>query len=203
MAELLRGGSGEWLAGDAYQDDFGRAFWQVTEPGFWKLERLQSFQEPGNESWLAFINGDWAESLRLAERQRPALADYYRKIAESDFTTWRVRVVERPITPYVQWELNSLRIWAEYGERIRVVSAEQIASAEENGRLPELVTLGTEVMYQVRYDHTGLPEGGIRYVDRELIGRCQRFIADLYSVGEELDSFFEREVAALPPPLWV
>ncbi|MFJ4851947.1 hypothetical protein [Streptomyces sp. NPDC088730] len=40
-------GSGQHTGLDDYSEDFGRHFWSSGPDGFWKLERQQSFQEPG------------------------------------------------------------------------------------------------------------------------------------------------------------
>lgn len=40
-------GPGQRLGLDDYSEDFGRHFWRSGSEGFWKLERQQSFQEPG------------------------------------------------------------------------------------------------------------------------------------------------------------
>jgi hypothetical protein len=51
MHELLAGAAGERLELAAYRADFRQHFWQVDQLGFWKLERQQFFQEPGDASW--------------------------------------------------------------------------------------------------------------------------------------------------------
>lgn len=48
---------------DDYSEDFSRHFWRSGSEGFWKLERQQSFQKPGVESWEAFRKGHLDESL--------------------------------------------------------------------------------------------------------------------------------------------
>jgi hypothetical protein len=112
----------------------------------------------------------------------------------------RVRVVEKPLTAYLQWELHSLRMRAECGERVRVVRAEDLTSAEESGPLPEVVILGGSTLYQVLYAETGIPIGAVRYTDPELVDRWEIYIKDLYEAGEDVRAYVEREVAHLPPP---
>lgn len=58
----------------------------------WKLERRQDFQEPGDESWVAFMRGDWAEWLRLVEAERDSLRELPRTAAEHRCRPLRVRV---------------------------------------------------------------------------------------------------------------
>ncbi|MFD9890672.1 DUF6879 family protein [Amycolatopsis sp. NPDC059027] len=201
MHELLHGSSGELLEHDAYWTGFDRDYWRLGEPGFWKLERRQEFQDPTMPSWQAFARGDWDEAIRLGEALRPDIEAEYREDAEHGIRSWWVKVVEKPITPYIQWAFHVLRIRAQSGERMRVVREDQVRQFEKHQMLPEMVTLGSDVMYDLVYDDAGRQQGGIRIVDRAVIARCQRFIADLYAVGEDAESFFQREIAGLAPPL--
>ncbi len=144
--------AGERLELAAYYVDFEVKLWSTSAPGFWKLERQQFFKEPGNPSWEAFAAGDWGESMRLIEAGRPDMIDYYRRIEEHGFVNRRVRVVEQPLTPYLQWELHVLRMRDQYGGKVRIVTEEQIADAERAAPLPEIYTHGTSTMYQAIYD---------------------------------------------------
>ncbi len=200
MSELLDGVSGERMDLDAYYADFEKHFWSITELGFWKIERQQTFQEPEYDSWVAFARGDWDESMRLLEAGRTDMEDYHRKVAQQGFVAARVRVVEEPISAYLQWELNALRIRDECGGSVHIVRPDQIAEFETDGPFPEIYTLGPNVMYEAVYDEDGILASVMRYADRKLIARCQRLIADLYEVGESLKQYFPRHVQPLPPP---
>ncbi|MGN9768425.1 DUF6879 family protein [Micromonospora sp. SD12] len=200
MRELLGGDPGELLALDAYWADFEQRFWKTGPPGFWKLERQQTFQEPNDEGWQAFAGGRWQDSLRILEARRPEFEDYYRRIADSGFATRRVRVVQEPLTPYLQWELHVLRLRHVYGGLTRVVGPDRIAGAEMDGPLPEIYTLGTDVMYEAVYDANGVLEAARRWRDPAVVAGCQEFIESLYHDGEPLDEYFARAVAPLEPP---
>ncbi|MGP4014314.1 DUF6879 family protein [Saccharopolyspora sp. 5N708] len=191
---------GEKLAVDAYYRDFEPRFWNIRDHDFWKLERRQSFQEEGSPSWDAFTRGEWDEALRLIAERRESLEDYYDRAARNGFSIYRVRVVVEPISPYLQWELNSLRQRSEIGERIRVVGKNAVSEFEGDGELPEIVTVGSEVVYQVMYDRSGAIEGAIRSTDPRDVNSWREFIQDLYASGEEMASFFSSTVAALTPP---
>lgn len=200
MHDLFQGIAGERLSLAEYWPDFEKNFWQTTAPGFWKLERQQIFQEPDNASWKAFADGDWAGALRVLDEQRESFADYYRRIAARGFRTRRVRVVEKPMTPYLQWELHVLRLRHKYGGLTRVVGPERVAPYETAEPLPEIYTLGTAVMYEAIYDADGVLAAANRWTDRDLIVHCQTLIENLYRTGEPLDAFFAREVATVAPP---
>jgi hypothetical protein len=201
MRSPLDGATGERMALDAYYADFEKHFWNSADLGFWKLERQQSFKEPGYDSWEAFTRGEWEESLRLLEAGRADMAEYHRKIDRHGFVARRVRVVEEPVSDYLLWELHALRVRDECGGPVHVVGAEQVAGFEDDGPLPEIYTLGSQVMYQAVYDEQGVLESARKFVDSHLILRCQKFIESLYDAGEPLEGWFERHVATLPPPL--
>ncbi|GAA2095935.1 DUF6879 family protein [Actinomadura alba] len=200
MHDLLDGLMGERMELDDYYADFEKNFWGITDLGFWKLERQQVFKEPDYDSWLAFAKGDWDEALRILEAGRADMENYHRRVEEHGFIAARVRVVEEPISSYLQWELHALRVRDQCGGSVRIVGPEQITRFEENGPLPEIYTLGSKVMYQAIYNDECVLESAVKYVDSTLIKRCQRFIQHLYEVGEPLKQYFPRRVALLPPP---
>lgn len=200
MPSPLGDAVGESLSLDALFADVEEHFWNSGDLGFWKLERQQTFREPGYDSWEAFARGDWEESLRLLEAGRSGLTQYHRKIAQHGFAARRVRVIEEPLTDYLQWELHALRVRDESGGPIRVLDAGHVARFEEDGPLPEIYTLGTDVLYEAVYDSQGTLTAGRRFTDPRLVLHCQQFIASLYAVGEPLSGWFDKHVAPLPPP---
>jgi len=201
MNELLAGAAGQQMSLVDYLADFDRHFWRMDSLGFWKLERQQFFREPGYDTWEAFNRGDWDESLRLLDAGRAELAAEHRRIAAHGLPVRRVRVVEEPLTAYLQWELQVLRVREQYGTGIRIVRPEQVAPWEPSGPVPEICTLGSAVLYEAVYDPDGVLESAIRYDDPALVQRCQRLIAHLYAEGEPLRGYFARRVAPLSAPV--
>lgn len=197
MSRPLSGAVGQFMALEDYYADFERNFAATRE--FWKLERGQHFAEPGDASWEAFDRGDWDESIRLLEKRRADLVDYHREATAAGTHTHRIRIVSLPLTPYLQWELNLLKIRDETGGPIRVLSVDSVCDFEDEGPLPEIYTMDDKVMYQAIYDENGVLEAARRFDDPALIWRCREFIADLYRRGEPIGEFFRREVTELPP----
>jgi hypothetical protein len=180
-----------------YYADFEENFSRARE--FWKLERGQVFAEPGDASWEAFDRGDWEEAVRLLEFRRPDLVKYHKETAAGGTSTRRIRIVSLPPTPYLQWELNLLKIRDETGGPVRILLDSQVAGLEDEGPLPEIYTMDSTVMYEAVYDGNGVLEYALRYTDPELVGRCRDFISGLYGRGEPITGFFRREVARLSP----
>lgn len=200
MLDFLQGTVGERLSVDSYREDYEKRFAASGSHESWKLERKQQFRQPKHASWEAFARGDWDEALRLIENRRQHLYELSKEDAARGITLFRVRVVEEPIIPYLQWELHSLRLRAECGEKIRVVGPEQAVKFEDVGQLPELLTVGRDTVYEILYDKSGVLDGAIRFVNPDATARCNNFIGQLYSNGEELSSYFDRRVAHLEPP---
>lgn len=191
--------SGTRLTLDEYIDDFGSRFWRIGPSGSWKLERQQTFRELDNPSWEASARGDWEQSITLLQQGRDGVREYQQKLLDHGIESRRVRVVEKPYSPYLVWELNSLLIRHEFGERIRVLPAGELLSVEKGQPLPEILVVGTEVVYRVIYDHTGLAEGAVRSTDPDTVGSWTSFIRHLHEESENLREFFSREIAGLRP----
>lgn len=182
----------------AYYDDADQ-YWERIDR-FDKLERLQHFREPGNHSWEAFANGDWVEAQQIRQRNRPTVIAEFAEDARRGITSRRVRVVDIPVTPYIQWELHGLKLRAECGENIRIVDSAAIAMHEKSRVVPELIFMDSLAMYEICYDESGLLYGARKFTGPELILECRADFDALYQQGEDLQTFFAREIEPLPPP---
>lgn len=198
MPRPLGDAVGERLELKAYYADFQRQFRHARE--FLKLERGQTFAEPGDPSWEAFDRGDWTTAMRLLQERREDLRRYHQENAANGTRTRRIRIVSLPLTRYLQWEMHLLRLRDETGGPIRILLDTAVADLEDEGPLPDIYTMDRDVMYQAVYDEHGVLEYARRYTDTNLVSRCRDFIEDLYDRGEPISSFFTREVVCLPPP---
>jgi hypothetical protein len=192
--ERVRVAEAAVLPPEAYGPEF-RAAYESAEGVVWKLERAQHFYEPYEPSWVAMTEGDWERSLRLIGEMRDSFPAEYDGYPEFR----RARVVEQPLTPYMQWELHVLAARADAGERPRVVPASAVRPFERSGPLPELLIFESALMYEVLYDAAGAHLGGRRITDPELVAPCLAALTALYDQGEELRAYVRREVAPGPP----
>ena len=184
----------------AYSADFDREYAALTGV-IWKLERHQTFREPGDPSWEAFMAGDWPRALELNDAERPDVEAQVAAERARGVETRRVRVVEHPPGPYVQWEMQYLRLLAEAGDRPRVLDAADVRDWEaRHGDLPEVLVLAGRLAYLLRYDGGGTPAGCRRIDDPAAVRGTAAEIADLYERAEPLLDYFAREIAPLPPP---
>lgn len=199
-APTLPVGHGEYLTSPDYRRDFRERNNAIHNGESWKLERLQHFEEQDDAGRDALRRGDWQEALRLIDAGRDAHRTSALDAKQRNSAFHRVRVVEEPLTPYVQWELRLLRVRAEYGHRIRVLPAEALAADETEGLLPELTLLGNRTLYRVLYTTAGVPDGALRYTDPGVVDPWVRYLRAAYAAGEDIADYFDRAVAHLPPP---
>lgn len=199
MFESFTRGVSERMDRPAYHADFRR----VYESGIRhlnKLERGQNFKERGFASWEAFAAGEWDRALSLIQERRDVYARQFREAARLDILERRLRVVEFPVTPYVQWELFVLRLRVDLGDNIRVLDARKISDIEKDRPVPEVVILGDVAMYEVRYDDDGNAMGANRFTDGALIRETSAGFDTLYERGDDFHAFFDREIIPLAPP---
>jgi hypothetical protein len=50
------------------------------------------------------------------------------------------------------------------------------------------------------YDDRVEPDGAVRYGDPDLVAGYEDFARGLYESGEDIEPYFAREIAHLPPP---
>lgn len=191
---------GEPLDDDAYVADFRARRKAIRNGDSWKLERLQHFEEEDSPRRDALRRGDWQEALRLFKAGR----EDARKSAEDDkrhgSPFHRLRVVEEPLTPYVQWELHWLHMRAQAGHPTRVLSAKDVAAAEADRLLPEIVILDNRTLYEILYTDAGAYDSTRRFTDPEIVEPWVAYVRQAYAAAEDIETYFERAVAHLPPP---
>jgi hypothetical protein len=198
MRETLAGAEFTRLDAEDYLADFSARF-ERRGQDLWKLERRQQFQEPGYPSWEAFAEGRITESLALAEKERASINEYQRKLSALDIHLHRIRVVASPPTPYLWWESHILSLRTEAGEAIRALDIAAVAGLETaDWTLPEVVTLGTAVMYLVQYDTEGVLSGAHRYEQADLVSKWILFIRRLFDQGEPISDYHRREIKNAP-----
>ncbi|MFE4670561.1 DUF6879 family protein [Streptomyces sp. NPDC056716] len=165
-----------------------------------KIERGQNFKERGFASWEAFAAGEWDRAISLVREKRDVYAEQFREAARLNIFQRRLRVVEFPVTPYVQWELFVLRLRVELGDNIKVLDARKISDIERDRPVPEVVILGDAAMYEVLYDDDGNAMGAHRFTDQALIKETSAGFDALYERADGFHDFFDREIAPLAPP---
>jgi hypothetical protein len=132
MLDRIRETDGTKLDRRPYHEQMRAEIEQVNGIA-WKLERSQFFTEAADDpAWQAFQSGDWPKSLDVFEGERESLAAEAAKYARQGSRFCRMRVVEHPISAYVQWEMHSLKIIDETGMPVRVLAASAVRDLERH-----------------------------------------------------------------------
>lgn len=114
---LPRGG--EYLDPAAFYQRFDQVV-TASERVFFKLERLQSYDETGTPYHDAFLRGDLAEAVRLFAEQYAQFSTCDEAFNQRNMLAVRVRVVEFPLTDYLKWELRTYEQTVKFGQRILI-----------------------------------------------------------------------------------
>lgn len=190
------------LSLEEYLEDFWSRYRRMGDASdFWKLERRQTFREPGNTSWEQFSIGNWDAAVELmADIPETTIKEF----AADGCRHRRIRVVQLPVSSYVHWELHVLLHRATTGERTRILTPQDVSDLETPERLlPEIVLLGRDALYEVIYSGDGEPVGAGRIDDPTVISGAHDELGRLARRGRNLPEFFEREIRHLPPPVHV
>lgn len=112
-----------------------QTFWERTQEEWFKVELLQDYSgEDDGSSLRAWLNGDKEKSIRLIDKSKSD--NSWVKICRSSAARKiRIRITEKPYTPYLEWELTVYRLIniPLAGEEIYLIPSEKV----KNLRLPE------------------------------------------------------------------
>lgn len=109
------------LSLDGFSTCFAQA-WAGLESRFLKLESWQTyFEAEGNKSQAAFNQGDVSKARDLLRQEAESDRPLYEDIRLRGLSYARIRLVQEPLTPYLQYELINYRIRAAMGENIEIV----------------------------------------------------------------------------------
>jgi hypothetical protein len=106
-------------------DEFGACFaqaWAGLKSRFLKLECWQTYVEAeANQSQEAYNRGDVPKARELLQHEAEADQRLYEEVRQRGINYVRLRLVQEPLTPYLEYELIGYQIRATMGENIEVV----------------------------------------------------------------------------------
>ncbi len=165
-------------------DEFGAAFvgaWSQLRSRFLKLECWQRYRESeANQSQTAYGRGDIDTAQELLRCEAEADRLLYEDVHDRCIEYARVRLVQEPLTPYLEYELLSYRIRVELGENIEVVRC------DTGTRLPDeryfdflLFDRHTALIHDYGTAEIGRQTGGWLTHGPEVIVRLEQTVASL------------------------
>src|SRR4051794_16133177 len=106
-------------------DEFGARFagaWSRLQFRFLKLECRQTYQErETNTSQEAYNKGEVGKARELLRQEAEADRPLYKDMKARGLDYARIRLIQQPLTPYLEYELMAYRIREDMGETIEIV----------------------------------------------------------------------------------
>jgi len=92
---------GEYLAPSDFSRRF-RAAWDSASQRFFKMERRQSYNQTGDESYDAFVNGDLERARKLLREGVLTQCAMYSEALAKGLELVRLRLYEEPLSDYLR-----------------------------------------------------------------------------------------------------
>jgi hypothetical protein len=175
---------GAYLAPPDFTKRF-RAAWDAAQSRFLKVERRQSYNQAGDDSYEAFRRGDFETAAKLLEQGLLGQSVMYAAAQERGVELVRLRLVEQPLSDYLRhYEIPSYTVSEKLGERIVLSTVDR-----RSDDLPDCIVFDEEVMFVNAYDGLNRLVGAIEVRDGEQIAKhialAERFLA----AGTSLQAF--------------
>jgi hypothetical protein len=176
-------------------DEFYTAYLNLckrTNDRIFKLERIQSYQEPDNASYIEFSLGNIEHAVKLLPDVRAIQAEHYTDLFRRGLQFIRVRAVEFPLSKYLEWEFKGYPINAKYGETILIadITSEPISSALRESS--DFMLFDSFAILIHDYNAEGILSGGWLCEDKNLIMDYQE-LADIFISKSVPLAVFERQ----------
>jgi hypothetical protein len=180
MADL----SVAYLAPADFRAHFKRA-WDDARSRYFKIERRQSYNQAGDESFEAFVDGDYERARRLVHSSVLTQGEMYAEARAKGIDLVRLRLVQLPLSDYLRYyEIPSYFASVELGERIGFADV-----SGDNDLLPDCIIFDARVMFINAYDGLDRLVGAIEITDHSEIGRYLALAEPLLAESQPLADF--------------
>jgi hypothetical protein len=177
---------------DGWMSTFG-SLWERMEDRYFQFERLQTFQEPEDPSYRELVKGDMSSAVRLLDDSVARDAAFLISSCRRGIQYIRMRAVELPLTPYLEWEFKSYRVSARYGQMILVVDLTEHDRSGDFFRSHDFLLFDAATVLIHDYGQEGLLCGGWLIEDPATVGLYSDLAARLIPASVPL-GVFERQL---------
>jgi hypothetical protein len=154
----------------------------ATKSKITKVEVLQSFYEPESITHNEFIKGNIDEAIKMIPEERKEEANWHRELCRRGIFWQRLRLVKRPLTKYLQWEFETYKVSARYGQRICMIDITDEETAKRFKEAVDFILFDDSAVLVNWYDKKGAFCGGWEVLDKAIIARCKKLADELMSV---------------------
>jgi hypothetical protein len=173
-------------------DEFGSRFveaWSRLGSRFLKLECRQTYQERDtNKSQEMYNRGEIDKARELLRQEAKADQPLYAEVESRGLDYARIRLVQEPLTSYLEYELMAYRIRAAMGETIEVVRCDQDLNLP-NDKYFDFLLFDRHTALIHDYGGEGLQSGGWLATSSDVIARLERLAIDLRQNAVPLQEF--------------
>jgi uncharacterized protein DUF6879 len=163
---------------DGFSAEFSQA-WSALSFRFLKLECRQSYREiETNESQAAYESGDIERARNLLTCEAEADRPLYDDIAKKGIDYARVRLIQEPLSAYLQYELISYRIRHTMGENIEVVRLPAEVTVP-NGDYFDFLLFDRRLALIHDYGNVGAQSGGWLTRNPDTVQALERTVLEL------------------------
>jgi hypothetical protein len=173
-----------YLAPSDFKEHFKQA-WNDAQSRFFKIERRQSYNQAGDESFEAYISGDYETARHLVRKGVLAQDEMYAQARARGIDLVRLRLIQQPLSDYLRYyEIPSYFASEELGERIGFVEV-----AKDNDALPDCIIFDAHLMFINAYDGLDRLVGAIEIMDHNEIDRYLGLAESLLVESQPLGDF--------------
>lgn len=178
------------LSLEEFQSQFSTA-WSKLTARFLKLECWQTYQElEASQSQDAYNRGDIVAARSLAQKEAEADRPLYESIKQRKVDYARIRLVQEPITSYLEYEFIAYQIRAIMGENIEVIRFDASASLPNDECFDFLLfDRHTALIHDYGIGDVGRQTGGWITHDAEIIESLGDKASDFRRVAVSLLEF--------------
>jgi len=156
-------------------------FWNEMQKEWLKVETLQDYSgEEEFPSLQVWLSGDKGRALALMEGESSE-SEWGRMLKSKNVTKTRIHIVQKPYSPYLEWELEAYRRTnIPAGEKIYIVNSESVVPLQ----IPDFFIFDNERAIESKYDSSGRVESMNIYDRGENIEKFLNYKKELLKVAE-------------------
>jgi|GEM_PF-777566 len=165
-----------------------------------KAETWQTYQEPATRSLQEYLTGNLDAVGPLLETEADLDETVYTRFRQLGTLFLRLRVVRRPLTPYLTYEMENYRVRARRGERIQIADRTGDSQPPPNHRCFDFLLLDDTAAFVHDYGETGLLAGGWLTTHPIALAGLGRIATTISRRAVPLDTFLSLPGIRSPSP---
>ncbi len=171
-----------WHTPFQFGEEFER-LWNTAHVSFKKLECAPVFVEDDDESFELFVQGNLKQAREIVRNRVIGQRQMYRELTDRGGTIQRLRVIGRPLTPYISdYEIAAYDAAETIREHVRFVSESQMPD-DLQSVCRDFLMFDDRSMLVHEYTPWGRMLGGWYIDDADILAACSSAWGRLESIA--------------------